>query len=265
MSEKIYACLLRLFPSHFREAYGEEARQLFRDRARDEKGFLPRVRLWLDLLADLAISVPRQYRDLRPAFTSATAQQRLEGAPAFFVLVDESPGAGPLILGCALSMMALSLFSILLVHAGNRRPPSASTYQRGYATSSRPSDLEHPAGKAPGDAQDLVTNASRTKPSDAKPNDSQSGASLASDSSRSPKELSPQLQDVAAWKRVIDAVIQNLKKHYVDAEVAKKTSDALLAHDKNGDDDKVTDGRAFANLLTKQIRQASHDMHLAAC
>jgi hypothetical protein len=54
MSEKIYACLLRLFPSYFREAYGDEALQLFRDRAHEEKGFFPRVRLWLDLLADLA-------------------------------------------------------------------------------------------------------------------------------------------------------------------------------------------------------------------
>jgi hypothetical protein len=38
MSEKIYALLVRLYPSHFREAYGEAALQLFRDRARDEKG-----------------------------------------------------------------------------------------------------------------------------------------------------------------------------------------------------------------------------------
>ena len=38
MSEKIYAWLLRLYPSHFRKTYGEEALQLFRDRARDENG-----------------------------------------------------------------------------------------------------------------------------------------------------------------------------------------------------------------------------------
>src|SRR5260370_34598485 len=96
MSEKIYACLLRLFPSHFREAYGDEALQLFRDRARDEKGFFPRVLLWLDLLGDLAISVPRQYRYVRPALTGAAGQQRLGSAPAFFVHVDESPGPGAL-------------------------------------------------------------------------------------------------------------------------------------------------------------------------
>ncbi len=62
MSEKIYVLLLRLHSAQFREAYGAEALQLFRDRARDEKGFPASVRLWLDLLADLAISIPRGYR-----------------------------------------------------------------------------------------------------------------------------------------------------------------------------------------------------------
>src|SRR5207245_851601 len=134
MSEKIYACLLRLFRSHFREDYGDEALQLFRDRVRDEKRFFLRVRLWLDLLADLAISVPRQYRYVRPALSGAAVQQRLEGAPAFFVLVDESLGPGALIFGCALSMIALSLFSILLGYAGNHRLQSAAAFQRGHAT-----------------------------------------------------------------------------------------------------------------------------------
>ena len=258
MSEKIYACLLRLFPSHFREAYGDEALQLFRDRARDEKGFFPRVRFWLDLLADLAISVPRQYRYVRPALTGAALQQRLERAPVFFVLVDELPGLGALIFGSALSMMAISLFSISLGHAGNRRPPSASAYQQGQATDSRPSARGQATRQAPGDAEDVVMNASRMKPGEAQPNDSQSKA----DGSRFPEARPPQLQDAAERKRLMNAVLDNLRKHYVDPEVARKTADALLAHERNGDDDKVTDDGAFADLLTKQIREVSHDMHL---
>jgi hypothetical protein len=262
MSEKIYACLLRLFPSHFREAYGDEALQLFRDRARDEKGFFPRVRLWLDLLADLAVSVPRQYRYIRPTLTGAAVQQRLEGAPAFFVLVDESPGPGALIFGCALSMIALSLFSILLGHGGTYRPLSASAYQRGRATDSRPSALGHATGQAPGNAEEANRNASRMKPGEANPSDSQSKALLPPDNSRFPEAPPPQLQGAAERKRLMNAVIDNLKKYYVDPEVARKTADALLAHEKNGDDDKMTDGGAFAGLLTKQIREVSHDMHL---
>ena len=38
MSEKLYAILLRLYPSRFRDAYGEQAMQLFRDRAHNETG-----------------------------------------------------------------------------------------------------------------------------------------------------------------------------------------------------------------------------------
>jgi hypothetical protein len=56
-------------------------------------------------------------------------------------------------------------------------------------------------------------------------------------------------------------VIDNLNKHYVDLEVARKTTYALLAHEKNSDDDRVTDGGAFAELLIKQLREVSHDMH----
>jgi len=67
--------------------------------------------------------------------------------------------------------------------------------------------------------------------------------------------------DREARQRLIDAAIANLK-HYFDADVAERTADALLAHEKNGDDDAATDGAAFADLLTRQMREASHDLHL---
>ena len=66
MSEKLYALLFRLYPSQFRHAYREEAIQLFRDRSREEKGFLPTLRLWVDLLADLIVSLPKEYRRAGP-------------------------------------------------------------------------------------------------------------------------------------------------------------------------------------------------------
>ena len=44
MSEKLYALLFRLYPSRFRDAYAEEAMQLFRDRSRDEHGFFAAMR-----------------------------------------------------------------------------------------------------------------------------------------------------------------------------------------------------------------------------
>jgi hypothetical protein len=68
--------------------------------------------------------------------------------------------------------------------------------------------------------------------------------------------------DDAQRYRVVDAMIQILRKHYIDADVAQKMADALLAHEKNGDDDAMMDGRAFADLLTRQMRDVSHDIYL---
>jgi hypothetical protein len=65
MSEKIYSWLLHLYPETFRDEYRTDVLQLFRDRARAERGFFARCRLWFDVIVDLAVSVPREYR--RPA------------------------------------------------------------------------------------------------------------------------------------------------------------------------------------------------------
>src|SRR5437588_11239850 len=92
MSEKIYVWLLRLYPSRFREAYGEDALQLFRDRAREEEGFLLRLRLWFDLLSDLALSVPREYFHVQPRLASLSAHLRPDGVPSFCVLAKDSLG-----------------------------------------------------------------------------------------------------------------------------------------------------------------------------
>ena len=68
--------------------------------------------------------------------------------------------------------------------------------------------------------------------------------------------------DAAERRRVIDGAIANLKAYYVDPDVAQKTSDALLAHERNGDDNAATDGAAFADLLTTQMMDVSHDKYL---
>jgi len=107
MSEKLYAWLLRLYPVHFRETYGEAALQLFRDRCRHERGLLPRLRLWLDLAGDLAISLPRQHRNARPAIASASVQPHSEDGPLFSLLEGEGPRPGALLLGGLLSITAV--------------------------------------------------------------------------------------------------------------------------------------------------------------
>jgi hypothetical protein len=51
MSEKLFRLRLRLYPLHFRDSYGDEALQLFRDRSRDEKGPPATLRLWFGLVS----------------------------------------------------------------------------------------------------------------------------------------------------------------------------------------------------------------------
>ena len=68
--------------------------------------------------------------------------------------------------------------------------------------------------------------------------------------------------DAAERQRILDRAVANLKQYYYDRDVAQKTADALMAHEKNGDDNQVKQGGAFADLLTRQMRDASQDMHL---
>src|SRR5690348_5246365 len=99
MSEKIYSWLLRLYPAHFRRTYGEQALQLVRDRSRDEHGFFAGLRLWLDLLVDLVVSLPRQRRQPQAAFAAAPVS-----GPQFHVLPDERLRLPAVVFGSALSL-----------------------------------------------------------------------------------------------------------------------------------------------------------------
>ncbi|MGA2132812.1 MAG: S41 family peptidase [Bryobacteraceae bacterium] len=68
--------------------------------------------------------------------------------------------------------------------------------------------------------------------------------------------------DAAARARVIDGAIANLNEFYVFPETAKKMEDALRAHQKEGDYNAAEDGEVFANLLTDNLQEVSHDQHL---
>lgn len=68
--------------------------------------------------------------------------------------------------------------------------------------------------------------------------------------------------DATLRQKTIDAVESNLNDYYVDVDLAKKMNDALTAHTKAGDYDKITDGDVFADKLTTDLRAVSHDRHL---
>jgi hypothetical protein len=231
MSEKIYAWILRLYPAHFREMHGEEALQLFRDRARHEKGFLPAVRLWFDLFTDLLISLPREYGYER-TLASVPTYQSSGGVPSFFMLVDEWPRFSALFSGGALTVAALATIGILLGHAGNFAGAGVSGIGQWSDSSPFPQQFSKPE-----------TN----KPESAKGRAVYAGENL----------------DAAEKQRILGGAIANLKAHYVDHDVAERMAKGLRTHEQRGDDDAVKDGELFAALLTQQMREVSEDRHLA--
>ena len=59
-SLNLYRWLLRRYPAGFRENYAEPLEREFRDELRESTGAAARGKLWIRLIADLAISVPLQ-------------------------------------------------------------------------------------------------------------------------------------------------------------------------------------------------------------
>jgi Peptidase family S41/N-terminal domain of Peptidase_S41 in eukaryotic IRBP len=231
MSEKVYAWLFRLFPAHFREEFGAEALLLFRDRARDERGLLARLRLWLDLMIDLVISIPRVNSYLVPELLSIQPARRSDRMFLFRAEGAESPRPAALLFGSVLSLAALGVVPALINHFGNSRLPTAPAMgpQRPALAAFGFGILQNSQSQANGTANGPVNDLKL---------------------------------DNAEKQRVIDAVIANLKEHYVYPDLAEKIAEALAAREKAGDYEGTTDGRGFAALLTKQLRDVSHDMHL---
>src|SRR5436190_10994724 len=63
-SEKLYAVLLRLYPTAFREEYEREMRAAFRRRRRDERSAMGRAVLWLSIFADTLVTATREHFDM---------------------------------------------------------------------------------------------------------------------------------------------------------------------------------------------------------
>jgi hypothetical protein len=119
MSEKLYSLLLKLYPNHFRRAYGDEALRLVLDRARDEKGFLCGLRLWLDLLVDLAISLPREYS--KAPRTQILVANPVNGDPSFQLLTGRS--LNPALLVVAGLLTAAAFWTCVTAVADSRTFP----------------------------------------------------------------------------------------------------------------------------------------------
>jgi peptidase S41-like protein len=230
MSEMIFRFLLHLYPASFRQEYGDEALQLFRDRRRNETGVWLSVRLWFDLLTDLAISVPREYWHTQPQVSGAPAKASLDGTPTFFVFEATSPGRKPLLLGGLLSLITLVSFASLMNQASFR---SAN----GWSFAS------------PGAQERQSKQTQRTT--------SEGEQTAVQD----PQGANAPL-DAASRHRIIASAIASIKQHHIDPLEAQKAGEALLAHEQRGDDDSASTTAEFARLTTRQMREATGDNKL---
>lgn len=232
MSEKLYAFLLQLYPKRFRSAYGEDALQLFRDRLRDEPGFAGRLRLWMDVLTDLAASAPREHRRAT-AVTAVPVEARL-----FQVLEMEPPRPSTFFFGGALALASVAAFIVLLSYAGVRKPfrneSSASQYASAESSSSATQLSAHGQAHIPA---------------------SDSNASEAQRAAQGPEAAF--LLDAAERRRVIAAVIENLRRYEDDREAVRHIVPALLTSERARRYDAISSGRAFADLLNAQMLAAS--------
>jgi hypothetical protein len=106
MFEAFCGFLLRLYPAGFRHAYGHDALQLIRDRARHERGVLPRVRLVMDLTMDLLSTSVRWQ-------PGAAVLARVDSAPRFVIIEAHRPRPEALTAGMLTSMLMLACFALL--------------------------------------------------------------------------------------------------------------------------------------------------------
>jgi hypothetical protein len=284
MLRPLYCCLLGLHPPGFRKRFGSEMLSIF-----DHSMGKPAA---LRLLGDCLLSLVRQWA-LRPEFwheIASTQQSAPDGIPSFSTLDPFRPRAGAVIHGLILStaVFCMTCFAINYswIHVLHLRIPEVRS-DSPRSIQSNPSSVARKAVekasvppvevKGPGHgfpampAQNPLTqpSAAGNPRSQVRSGDSQ------------PQAQQPKQQDApstanrvfvadgklnaAARQRVINAAIANLKQYYIDRAVAQKVADALLAHKGTGHDDALdalTDGKAFADLLTRQMRDVSHDMHL---
>jgi hypothetical protein len=222
MSEKIFAWLWQLYPRRFRDVYREDALQLVRDRARAEPGLTAGVRLWFDLIRDVAVSLPVEY--LRPSSLAASSPAQIHGAPAFQVIENGSPRTSSLLAGAVLSLCMLMAFPLAI-----------------WRLRDHPVAIDSIVGLGIFEPQMVQE---RSNPQNRRAADDLSGV------------------DAEERHRVIAKAVEYLNQFYADHAVAQQMGNALLDHEKNGDYAGTTDGGVFAKMLTQHLRDVSHDLHL---
>lgn len=249
MSEKIFACLLWLYPSRFRRKYAEPIVQLYRDRLRDETGLVKRVRLCIDLLVDGFAGLPQAYRNSCAASAAIAVPSNPLGIPSFCILQKEPLRPASILMGSFLSLTMIGAFAFVMSHPmvyrqfskGAKSPIESVLERLNRATSNGGNQDGGVTSIGSGNSQDT---ASKGNPS---------AVSVASNQ----RKLDPAERD-----RVVHAVAQNLNRYYVDSQRARIASAEVLKREATGEYEAIADGQAFAARLTSDLRSSTQDPHL---
>ena len=251
MSERAFTWLVRLYPAAFRQKYGQETLQLYRDRMRDERGFMRRILLYRDLMVDAVIGAPQAWRNSYAETGAGTFVGGVSGLPAFHLLDREPLGVGPVAIGCVFSISALVGFGLVMripapvcaAHASATLSPIEAVVQRLNRVVSAPmgdGDRVARAAQEGGDAQAQTMNAAV-------------GATPRAEKPLSASEKS----------QVVQGAAENLTAHYFDRQKALAAMERLRALQKRGAYAGIVDRRMLAERLTADLRSATGDPHVS--
>jgi Peptidase family S41 len=290
MLRPLYHCMLRLHPPGFRKRFEDEILSIF-DAAATSRD---RIRL----LVDGVLSLARQWM-LRSEFWQGAPLQPVQpapdGIPCFYSFDTFRPRTTAVIHGSILSVTLFLATSYAIryswIHVLHVRIPEVqferSQWLPGTAASSSQSPVspmeaikasapvpspsrlslsqaQVPATRAIGEIDHVRQPYWKARKADESFSKTLAPRSPAVASAWAPPAEIPREAGLDPGYRhlVIDRAITHLEHYYIDPHAARKMATALRRHERNGDDD-ATDGTAFADLLTNQMRQVSNDQHLA--
>jgi hypothetical protein len=268
MSERIYACLLRLYPAAFRTKYRDEALQLYRDRLRDEAGLLQRCRLYGELLIDALMALPQAWHNTYTAAGVAPLAANADSIPLFRVLDQPPLRPASILIGSTLSLAALSAFGLVMSLPAPLISSSASKHPS--AIESVMERLNHDV--SPADAAQMLTASASTSAS-AGQRQSTTGGPAGNPVNSGHSEAAPADGNAAVVRsegrlddserdRVVQAVARSLRTSYFDHAKADEAAATVLNREKQGEYSPVADGPSLAGQLTADIRKATQDQHL---
>jgi uncharacterized protein (TIGR03435 family) len=257
MSEKMYARLLRLYPSGFRREYEAAALRLIRDRLRDETGFFKRIRLWWDLVTDVLVGLPQAYRNSYVETEVVSLSPNAEGIPSFKVLNQEPLRRGSILVGGVVSLSAIAAFGFVLSQpiaylplpgSNAKMSPIESVVQRVNRTTDPNSAVDNyldvPQSPSAGAGDSQAQSSAMEAASVSKPNT----ASL-----HESKNATLELNQVVAIQN------QSPRDH------SKKLGKALAVFETPPEGEKQrnpgANAEGFANGLNAEVRNGSGDTH----